>query len=113
MTVEYSCTSSSSTLSDQSSIRENKSKNCHKSCYYICLGTLAHTVHTQIQRRYRKNDDLYLTGSKYVEDIYKWVYRCKYRELLVNDFFKSFIASVVLFALGAKLASELAAWKIS
>ncbi|XP_076284491.1 uncharacterized protein LOC143210993 [Lasioglossum baleicum] len=121
MSAEYGIRSSSSStsLSSPLSIKEKEfcanltPRRCCRKSYYVCLGTLAHMVHTQIQRNYTKSTRLYSTGSKYAQDLYMCVRQCKYKELLVDDFYRSFIASVALFALGAKLVNELTEWKVS
>lgn len=83
-----------------------------KSYYYICLGSLVNIIHMQIEKKCTQNEHLYLIGSRYMNDLYKWVHQIKHKELLVNDFLKSLITSVALFAVGIKLASELGACKI-
>ncbi|KAK1132472.1 hypothetical protein K0M31_013857 [Melipona bicolor] len=82
-------------------------KRCNSS-YYICLGALMDMIHMQIEKKYSKDNYLYLIGSKYTKDLYTWLQHYKYKEL----FLKSFITSVALFAIGVKLANELVAWRI-
>ncbi|XP_029036391.1 uncharacterized protein LOC114872859 isoform X1 [Osmia bicornis bicornis] len=86
-------------------------KKC-KSCYYICLGVLAHTIHKQIQNKGTRNNDLNLVGSKYLKDLYEWVCQCKHNQTTTNEFLMPFIASIALFAVGIKLTNELVAWKL-
>ncbi|XP_076164438.1 uncharacterized protein LOC143145191 [Ptiloglossa arizonensis] len=112
------CTSSSSTKSDVSSINENEickklisNKKC-KRCYYVCLGTLIQIVQTQIQRKYAENDYLYLIGKKCITNLNDWATQWKSKKLLASDFLKPFITSIALFAVGVKLTSELVAWKV-
>ncbi|CAL7949406.1 unnamed protein product [Xylocopa violacea] len=86
-------------------------KRC-KSYYYICLGALVNTIRMQIENKSMQNDYLHLNYSRYTNDLYKLIHRYKSRELFTNDFFKSFVTSVVLFAVGIKIANELSAWRI-
>lgn len=96
---------------DNNCFQNRSSKRC-KSCYYICLGSLVNTIHMQIEKKYTQKDYLYLIGSRYIKDLYKWVQQYKYKELLANDFFKSFVTSVALFVVGVKLTSELTGLKV-
>ena len=69
-------------------------------------------VHTQVQKKYTENDPLHVVSSKYIEDLYTWVYQCKYKQFFVKDFLKSIITSLVLFTIGVKLTNELVAWRL-
>lgn len=71
-----------------------------------------HTIDKKIKDKYTENNYLYLIGSRYIRDLYKWLQHCKYNKVLVNDFLKSLITSVALFAIGVKLSNELVAWRI-
>ncbi|CAK9809060.1 hypothetical protein ANTPLA_LOCUS6010 [Anthophora plagiata] len=113
--MEYNvCTSSM--LTDPPPVKKkqiHKNHTSSKKCksYYICLGTLVDMIQAQIENRYAQNSRLYLIGCRYLEDLYKWVNQCKYKELFANEFFKSLVTSIALFAMGVKLTNELDAWK--
>ncbi|XP_043583040.1 uncharacterized protein LOC122567932 [Bombus pyrosoma] len=119
MAVKHNiCTLSLPTLTDTASIKKEKIRKNHisnkrcKSYYYVCLGALMHTIDKQIKDKYTENNYLYLIGSRYIKNLYKWLQHCKYNKVLVNDFLKSLITSVALFAIGVKLTNELVAWRI-
>lgn len=64
----------------------------------------------QIENKYNQNNNL--INSEYTKNLYKWLLQCKNKELFVNNFLKSFVISVALFAVGIKLTNELIAWRI-
>lgn len=65
----------------------------------------------QVENKCNQNNNL--INFEYTKNLYKWLlYRCKNEELFVNNFLKSFIISVALFAVGIKLTNELVAWRI-
>lgn len=68
------------------------------------------TIHMQIENKCNQNNDL--INSEYRKNLYKWLLQCKNEELFVNNFLKSFVISVALFAVGIKLTNELVAWRI-
>lgn len=87
-------------------------KKGHKTRYYICLGTLAQLVQTQIQSKYAQNDRLHSIGTKFVKDFYAWIYQSQDERFSVEDFLRSVITSIAFFAVGIKLTNELVAWRL-
>ncbi|XP_011687370.1 PREDICTED: uncharacterized protein LOC105449698 [Wasmannia auropunctata] len=78
---------------------------CCKSCRRICPRAV---VRSQLKTRQRhewrqRNDNFVLISATYITKLYRWMN--KY--LFVDDFLKSIVTSVILFAIGVELTRKL------
>lgn len=84
-------------------------KICHRPCAHNCKkafpkGKTISKIHEECIR----NDNFILIGAKYILDFY----HCTRRSILTDDFFRSVVTSITLFAIGVQLTRTVHSLKL-